>query len=118
MRRAYRDEHITLDDIVKGDGPFRSVVPEQLLGAGFVDPRTRQLQRGPWRDGENRSHRRVIRSRVHAVEGQTRNRLIRVSRTIGHRLPADGKGESTGDRAVGIDAIAGQSEPLDAHAAD
>ena len=43
LRRAYRDEHITLDDIVKGDGPFRFVVPEQLFSAGFVYPRTRQL---------------------------------------------------------------------------
>jgi hypothetical protein len=56
LRRAYRDEHITLDDIVKGDGPFRFVVPEKLFSACFVYPRTCQPQRGPWRDGKNGSY--------------------------------------------------------------
>src|SRR6266566_3713134 len=118
LRRAYRDEHITLDDIVKGDGPFRPVVPEKLFSARFVYPRTCQLQRGPWRDGKNGSYSRIVRGCVHTIEGQAGNRLIRIGGTIGHRLPANGKGQSSGNRAVSIDAVSGQSEPLDAHTAD
>ena len=32
FRGAYRDKHIALDDVVKRDGPFRFVIPEQLFG--------------------------------------------------------------------------------------
>src|SRR5262249_61542122 len=38
-----RNEDVALDDVVERDGPLRPVVPELLLGAGFVETRAAQF---------------------------------------------------------------------------